>query len=167
MAAADDEGEEGGVRLPGLRIETWGTKILGVHKDGVDVAFQVVDGYEGEIGAEGEGLGETDANQQGTGEARTFGDGYGGEIGVGDARLLHGFADDGDDGAEMLARGELGDDAAVVAVDELRGDDVGQDFMAVADDRCGGLVAGAFDTEDEAAGHEVYRTRQEEADSRE
>jgi hypothetical protein len=31
--------------------------------------------------------------------------------------------------------------------------------VTVADDGCGGLVAGAFDTEDECAGHEVYRTR--------
>ena len=33
--------------------------------------------------------------------------------------------------------------------------------MAVADDRRGGLVAGALDTEDECAGHRVYRTRVE------
>jgi poly(A) polymerase len=33
--------------------------------------------------------------------------------------------------------------------------------VAVADDRRGGLVAGALDTEDECAGHRVYRTRVE------
>ena len=144
VAAADDEGEEwGGV----------GEGRACVHENGVDVAFEVVDGDEREVGAEGEGLGEADADEQGSGEAGAFGDGDGGEIGVGDVGTLHGLADDGDDGAEMLAGGQLGDDAAVVAVDELRGDDVGEDCMAVADDGCGGLVAGALDTEDEGAGH--------------
>ena len=67
---------------------------------------------------------------------------------------MHGFADDGNNGAEVFAGGQLGDDAAVVGVDELRGDDIGEDFGAVAYDRSGGLVAGAFDAEDEAGGHE-------------
>ena len=68
-----------------------------------------------------------------------------------------GGADDGDDGAEVLAGGELGDDAAVVGVDgDLRGDDVGEGFAAGADDGGGGLVAGAFDAEDQAGfGHVV------------
>jgi len=79
-----------------------------------------------------------------------------------DTRALHGFADDGDDGAKVFAGGELGDDAAVVAVDELRGDDVREDLVAIADDGRRGLVAGAFNTEDERAGHEVYRTRRGE-----
>jgi hypothetical protein len=43
-------------------------------------------------------------------------------------------------------------------VDELRGDYVGEDFVAVAQDRCGGLVTGGLDTEDELIGHSVYRT---------
>ena len=126
----------------------------------MDVAFEMVDGDEREVGAEGQGLGEGDADEQGSGEAGAFGDGDGVEIGVGDTGSLHGLADDGDDGAEVLAGGELGDDASVVAVDELGGDDVGEDLVAVADDGCGGLVAGAFDTEDEAVGHWDYRTRE-------
>ncbi len=142
VASADDEGDEG-----------VGVGERRVHEDGVDVAFEVVDGDEGEVGSEGEGFGEADADEERAGEARAFGDGDGGEVGVLDARALHGFADDGDDGAEVFARGEFGDDAAVVAVDELRGDHVGEDFVAVADDGGGGLVAGAFDTEDERAGH--------------
>lgn len=70
---------------------------------------------------------------------------------------MHGFADDREDGAEVFAGGELGDHAAVTAVDKLRGDDVGEDVGAaagaLADDGRGGLVAGAFDGENEAGGH--------------
>ena len=51
----------------------------------------------------------------------------------------------GDDRAEVFAAGEFRDDAAVVGVDELRGDDVGEDGAAFGDDGGGGLVAGAFD----------------------
>ena len=162
VAAADDQGDQGA-----------GIGERDVHEDRVDVAFEVVDGDEWEVGAEGQGLGEADADEQGSGEARAFGDGYGVELRVGEAGALHGLADDRDDGAEVLAGGEFRDDSAVVAVDELRGDDVGKDLrlaagaVAVADNGCGGLVAGALDTEDECAGHEVYRTRQGERDSRE
>jgi hypothetical protein len=41
-------------------------------------------------------------------------------------------------------------------VDELAGYDVGEDFAAVADDGGGGLVAGAFDAEDEMVRHNLY-----------
>ena len=88
VASADDEREEG-----------VGVGEGSVHEDGVDVAFKVVDGDEWEVGSEGERLGKADADEQGTGESRAFGDGYRGKVGVAHARALHGFADDGDDGA--------------------------------------------------------------------
>ena len=113
----------------------------------------MVDGNEGDAGAEGEGLGEGDADEERSGEAGAFGDGDGFEIAVLDACPVHGFADDGEDGAEMLAGGQFGDDAAVVGMDELRGDDVGECVAAAADDGCRGFVAGAFDAENEAGGH--------------
>ncbi len=116
------------------------------------MAFEVVDGDEGLVEAEGEGFGVGDADEEGAGEAGAVGDGDGVEVAaVGDAGSAHGGADDGDDVAEVLAGGEFGDDAAVVGVDgDLRGDDVREDFAAGADDGGGGLVAGAFDAEDEA-----------------
>ena len=88
VASADDEREEG-----------VGVGEGSVHEDGVDVAFEVVDGDEREVGSEGERLGKADADKQGSGEAWAFGDGDGGKVGVADAGALHGFADDGDDGA--------------------------------------------------------------------
>jgi len=62
---------------------------------------------------------------------------------------VHGLANDGDDGAEVFAGGEFRDDAAVVGVDELAGDDVREYLGAAAHDRRRGLVAGAFDAENE------------------
>ncbi len=130
-----------------------------MHQDGVDVAFEVVDGDERFAEGEGEGLGEGDADEEGPGEAGAGGDGDGVQVRVGErlpcrrTGALEGLADDGDDGAEVLAAGELGDDTAVVGVDELGGDDVGEKFLAVAEDGCGGLVAGGFYAEDESASH--------------
>ena len=120
----------------------------------MDVAFEVVDGDEGQVVGEGEGLGVGDADQQRSGEAGTGGDGDGVEIGEGDAGLGQSGADHGNDGAEMLAAGQLGHDAAVAGVGgDLRGDDGGKRARAALDDGRGGLVAGGFDAEDEAAGH--------------
>jgi len=154
VATADDEREEGVC-----------VGKCGLHKDGVDVAFEVVDGDQREVSAECQSLGEAYANEQGTSEARAFGDSYGSEIGVADTCLLHGLADDRDDGAEVFTRGEFRNNAAIVAMDELRGDYIGEDFVPLADDRCGRLVAGALDTEDKRSGHEVYRTREGERNS--
>ncbi len=65
--------------------------------------------------------------------------------------FAEGGVDDGDDGAEVLAGGELGDDAAVGGVDgDLRGDDVRELAAAALDHGGGGLVAGALDTQNEA-----------------
>ncbi len=142
VAAGDHGGEQGtGV----------GEVLFGLEKDRLNVAFEVVDGDQGQIGAEGKRLGEADTHQQGAGEARAFRDGDGPEVAVvRDACPAHGFADDGDHVAQVLAAGKFGDDAAVVGVHQLRGDDVGKHGATVRDDGGGGLVAGAFDSEDEA-----------------
>ncbi len=63
-------------------------------------------------------------------------------------------ADDGNNGAEMLAAGKLGNDAAVAGVGgNLRGDDGGKRARSALDDGRGGFVAGGLDAEDEAGGH--------------
>ncbi len=94
-------------------------------QDGVDVALEVVDGDERLAECVGESLGVTDADEQRAGEAGAFGDGDGVELRHGDTGFAEGGIDDGDDGAEVFARGELGDDASVGGVDgDLRGDHV-------------------------------------------
>jgi hypothetical protein len=82
-----------GCRLPCLRNETWGTWRVGagglafVEEDRVDVAFEVVDGDEGQAGGEGEGFGVGDTDEECSSEAGAGGDGDGVEIGEGDVGL--------------------------------------------------------------------------------
>ncbi len=131
-----------------------GGLVLRAHlqQHGVDVAFEVVDGDERLAEREGQGLGVGDADEQSAGEAGAFGDGDGVEVVHGDAGFGDGFAHDGDDVAQVLARGEFGHHAAVDGVHlHLRGDDVREHLGAGAHDGGCGLVAGAFDAEDQAA----------------
>ena len=69
--------------------------------------------------------------------------------------LGEGGADDGDDGAEVFAAGELGNDSTIACVGcDLGGDSGGESAGALLDDGGGGLITGGFDGEDEAvAGH--------------
>ncbi len=65
-------------------------------------------------------------------------------------------ADDGNDGAEVFAAGQLRNDSAVAGMGgDLRGNHGGEGARAALDDRGGGFVAGAFDAENEAAGHHL------------
>lgn len=135
MATADDEGESGEFEAA-----------FGFHGDGVNVAFDVIDADEGELAGEADGFAVGHANEEGANEAGALGDGDGVEVLIGAAGLFHGLADDGGDGAEMLAGGEFGDDSAVFAVDiELGADDAGKDSAPVFDDGGGGFVTGGFD----------------------
>jgi hypothetical protein len=64
-----------------------GRRFALVQQDGVDVAFEVVDGDEGQVGGEGQGFGVGDADEERSGEAGAAGDGDGVEVGEGDAGL--------------------------------------------------------------------------------
>lgn len=126
-----------------------------LHEHGKDVALEVVDGKERFREGEAERLGVGDADEQGAGETWAGGDGDGVEVGEADVRAGDGFANHRNDVAEVLSAGEFGDDAAIDGVEiDLAGDDGGEGFDAVADDGGGGLVAGGFDAEDEAGGHD-------------
>ena len=115
----------------------------------MDVALEVVDGDEGLIEAEGEGLCVGNADQESAGEAWAFRDGYGVEVCESYVSAGHCLADDGDYVAKVFAGGEFGDDAAVVGVERhLRSDNVGESFASCTDDGGCGLVTGAFDSED-------------------
>lgn len=121
----------------------------------MDVALKVIDGDEREVARVGEGLGVGDADEERAGQAGAGGDGDGVEVGEGEVGLGEGGANDRNDGAEMFAAGKLGDDAAIRGVGgDLRGDDGGQGAGTAFDDGRGGLIAGGFDAEDEAAGHD-------------
>ena len=126
-----------------------GSCLAFVEEDGVDVAFQMVDGDEGKVVGEGEGFGVGDADEEGSSKARTAGDGNGVEAGKGDAGIRQRGADDGNDGAEMLAGGQFWNDSAITGVGgDLGGNDGAEGASTALDDGGGGLVAGRFDGED-------------------
>ena len=114
----------------------------------MDVAFKMVDGDEGQVGGEGKRFGVGDAHQKRSGEARAAGNGDRVEIGQRDAGLAEGGADDRDDGAQMLAAGQLGDHSAIAGVSgNLRSNHGTERVGAALDDGGRGLVAGGFDTQ--------------------
>jgi len=120
----------------------------------MDVPFEMIDGDEGQAEGKGQRLGIGDAHEQSPGQAGTGGNGDGIEIVQGDAGLLDGGADDWNDGAKMFAAGQLGDYSAIAGVGcDLRGNNGGECARAAFDDSSGGFVAGAFNAENEAAGH--------------
>jgi len=86
----------------------------------------MIDSDEGDVLRVSEGLGIGDADQQRSGEAGAGGDSNGIEIGESNLGLFERGTNDGNDGAEMLAAGELGDDSAISGVGgDLRGNDGG------------------------------------------
>jgi len=94
---------------------------LDADQRGADVAFEMVDADEGDVPGKAERLGVGEADEEATDEAGAVGDGDGIEIFEAGVGLGEGFADDRDDGADVLAAGEFGDDATVLLVDiELR-----------------------------------------------
>ena len=113
------------------------------------MAFQVVDGNEGQVGGEGQGLGVGNADEERTGESGTAGHRNGVEAGKRDARVAKRGADHGNNGAEMLAAGKLGDDSAVTGMGgDLRGDNGAERVRAALNNGSGGLVAGRLDSQD-------------------
>ena len=135
VAAGDDEADGGHVRMARGEVR---------FKDyGMDVAFKVIHGDEWLVERQGENFAVGHANEQRAGEAGALSDGDGVEVGECDFCLVERFANDEHDFAKMFARGELGNYAAVFAVDvDLRGNDIRKDTAAVRDDRGGGFVAG-------------------------
>jgi hypothetical protein len=122
----------------------------GQHR-GVDVAPQVVDSGQGPVPGRGQSLGHAHADEQAADQARAAGHRQLVEVGGSDACPLEGEVEQLGQALEVVAGGELGDDAAEVPVQvDLRVDDVGQDLATVLDDRDGSLVAGRLDAEGEA-----------------
>jgi hypothetical protein len=106
----------------------------------------MIDGDEGKLLGEGESFGVGNTNQERASQSGTVGDGDGVKVGEGDVGLRQGGANDGDDGAEMLAGSELGDYSAITGVGGYLGGYYGrQGAGAALDDSRSGLVAGGFD----------------------
>lgn len=117
VSAGDDEGQGGVFRIRGAAIIVEELLLLTlVEKDGMNVAFKVVDGDERKILRVGQRFGIGDADEQRSGKARAGGDGDGVEVVEGDLRLFDRRAHDRDDGAEMFAAGKFRDHPAVSRV---------------------------------------------------
>jgi len=128
------------------------------EQHGVDMACEMIDGDERLVECKGQSLGITDANQECAGESGTLGDGNGINGLVGLVGLNQRLADDGYDGAQVLARSEFRNNSAIGLVGgDLREDDVGDDLFARTHHRGGGLVAGALDAEDVGVWHNRIR----------
>ena len=140
MAAGGDQGER--------RKLDRRTVAARFQDDGVNVAFDVVDADEGHAGGEAQALGIGEPDEQRADESGSDGDGDGREVVQAGGGAVQGFADDGNDGAQVLARGEFGDHAAILPVHgDLRGHDAGKHGVAAGHDGGGGFIAGGFDAE--------------------
>ncbi len=118
-----------------------------LEKHGVNVAFQVVDWHERLAEFGGQDLAVRYSHQERTDEAGPLGHADSIDVSKIEARLEKRLAHDGNDLPQVLARGEFGNNAAVLAVNvELRGDDARQDLAPIHDDCRGGFVTRRLDS---------------------
>ena len=121
----------------------------------MNMTFEMIHGDQRKMIRKGECLGVSDAHQKRSRKARAGGHSDGIEIGERNVRFVKRGTNHGNDGAKMLAAGQLRHHAAVTRVRrDLRSDHGGDRARATLYDRRGSFVAGAFNAENEAgAGH--------------
>ena len=147
VSAADDQGEQGKLQIAIAVLALF-------EQHSVNVSFEMVDGDERLVSGESEGLGVAQADQQSARESRALCDGDCVDGFVGLAGIFESLANHRHDGAEMLARSELGDNSSEGLMGgDLRVNDVGDEFFARAHDGGGGFVAGRLDAEDVGVWH--------------
>lgn len=84
-----------------------------VEPVGVDVGFEVVDGVEGLVPENSESAGGEGADKEGTEQAGGVGDGDSVEVIRGEVGVMQSLMDDGQDGFEMRASGDFGNDTTI------------------------------------------------------
>ncbi len=114
----------------------------------MNVSFDVIDGDERDLPREAERFGICDADKQRTdqvpGPAVTA---IAAEVPERNARLFEGLPHHRDDGAQMFARGEFGNNTAIFCVGvELRGDDARANTAPIFNDGGGGFIARTLDS---------------------
>ena len=113
------------------------------------MSVQMVDRDERQPPRPGQGLGGRDPDEQGADEAWSLRDTDAIDLAQLGARLLEGPPDRRQQQLQVVARGDLGDDAAVARVElGLRRDDIGEQPSVVGDERGRGLVTRRLDPED-------------------
>ena len=113
------------------------------------MALDVVDAQQRLVARKSQPLGHVHADEQRADEARPLRHGDAVEIVVAEVGLAHCLGDDGVDDLDMLSRGNLREDAAVLGVQiGLAGDDVAQDARPALDHRCCRLIARGLNCQD-------------------
>lgn len=116
---------------------------------GIDMRLEMMDSVEGFIPEDGESAGSKSADEKRPDETRGMSDGNGVNIGSGDASVAKGLVDDGEDGFEVGAGGDFGDDASVSSKNvDLRDNDITKNMNAIFNDGSSGFITGGFDGED-------------------
>ncbi len=115
----------------------------------MDVAFDMIHGDQRKFMDHGERFRVGHADQQRSDQSRALRDRDRAQAVETRRRFPQGEANHGNDGAEMFARSELGDHAAVFGVrGDLRRDDGGKNARSVLDHGSRRLIAGRFDPQD-------------------
>ena len=141
MPPAHDQRQQG-------KIEFVVALLSFLEQNGVNVAFEMVNGDKRLFDREGERFSVTQSHEQRSRETRALcnGDGVDGVIGL--ACIFERLAHYRDNGAQVLARGQLRHDAAVRLMGlDLRVDDARDEFLSGPNYRRSGFVAGTLDAE--------------------
>ena len=89
------------------------------EEDGVDMSFEVIDAEEGYVSGGGECFGEAEADEEGTGEAGSVGDGDGVYIRYCNVGFFQRSVDDRDDEALVIPGCQLRNDSPVLFMNGL------------------------------------------------
>ncbi len=114
--------------------------------------LEVVDAGQRQPGGGRDALGRRDPDQQRADEPRALRDGHQLHDAQRGAGAPQRVVDDVVDQLEVVARGDLGHDAAVAVVDALRGDHVGRDRPVATHERRAGVVAAGLQRQDHRTG---------------
>lgn len=116
-----------------------------------------MDGIEGFVPKNGEGAGGESTNEKRAEQTWRIGDGEITNIVFGAMRIIESFVNDRENGFEVGASGDFGNDTSVGSKNiNLRNDDVAEDLgggvriggaAKIADDGSGSFVAGSFESE--------------------
>src|SRR5436190_3555541 len=138
VSARDDQGECG--------IFDW--RIF--ERDGIDMSLDVVDADERDVERPCKRLGITNAYKQRADQSGPLSNGERLDVLQLDGRFCERLLDNGLDLFEVFTRGKLGHHAAPRAMQiDLRGDNRRNDLASVTHDGGRGLVARAFDSQDQ------------------
>ena len=116
------------------------------------VRDQVVDGIQRLAGGQGQGLGRGDAHHQGAGQTGAAGDRNGIDVGQCHSGFLERRGKRRDEGVEMGAGGDLGNDAAEAHVLFHGGGHGVDQQLGAAHDTHPGFITGGFNAKNERSG---------------